>query len=74
MIPPSASPVRRGLLEKQGVCLPPVYAGEVERVELEDEHGPVEFWLLPFLKPGDERRFFPDEESATTIRPRCVRC
>lgn len=52
----------QGLLEKQGVCLPPVYAGEVEQVELEDEHGPVEFWLLPFLKPGDVRRFFPDEE------------
>ena len=52
----------QGLLEKQGVCLPPVYAGEVERVELEDEHGPVKFWLLPFLKPGDVRRFFPDEE------------
>lgn len=52
----------QGLLEKQGVCLPPVYAGEVERVELEDEHGPVEFWLLPFLKPSDVRRFFPDEE------------
>lgn len=52
----------QGLLEKQGVCLPPVYAGAVERVELEDEHGPVEFWLLPFLKPGDVRRFFSDEE------------
>lgn len=52
----------QGLLEKQGVCLPPVYAGEVERVKLEDEYGPVEFWLLPFLKPGDVRRFFPDEE------------
>ena len=52
----------QGLLEKQGVCLPPVYEGEVERVELEDELGPVEFWLLPFLKPGDVRRFFPDEE------------
>lgn len=52
----------QGLLEKQGVCLPPVYAGKVERVELEDDHGPVEFWLLPFLKPGDVRRFFPDEE------------
>lgn len=52
----------QGLLEKQGVCLPPVYEGEVERVELEDEHGSVEFWLLPFLKPGDVRRLFPDEE------------
>ena len=52
----------QGLLEKQGVCLPPVYAGTVERVELEDEHGPVEFWLLPLLKPGAGRRFFPEED------------
>ena len=32
----------QGLLEKQGVCLPPVYAGEVERVELEDELFPLQ--------------------------------
>ncbi len=50
------------LLSHQGVSFPPVYAGEVERVVLTDEHGDVSFWLLPFLKPGDVRRFFPDEE------------
>ena len=39
-----------------------MYAGEVERVVLEDEWGDVAFWLLPFLKPGDVRRYFPDGE------------
>ena len=52
----------QGLLANQGVCFPPVFAGEVERVALPDEHGEVVFWLLPFLKPGDVRRFFPDEQ------------
>lgn len=52
----------QGLLESRGVCFPPVYAGEVERVVLEDEWGDVAFWLLPFLKPGDVRRYFPDVE------------
>ena len=50
------------LLEAQGVWFPPVYEGAVEHVEFADEHGPVVFWLVPFLKPGDVRRFFPDAE------------
>ncbi len=50
------------LLSHQGVSFPPVYAGQVERVVLQDEFGDVVFWLLPFLKPGDVRRFFPDVE------------
>lgn len=52
----------QGLLAHQGVCFPPVYAGSIERIELHDEHGPVAFWLLPFVKPGDVRRFFPERE------------
>ena len=52
----------QGLLESQGVCFPPVFAGEVTAVELEDEYGSVSFWLLPFLKPGDVRRYFPEIE------------
>ena len=50
------------LLSHQGVSFPPVYAGQIERVVLEDEFGDVAFWLLPFLKPGDVRRHFPDAE------------
>ena len=52
----------QGLLAAKGVRLPPVYSGEIQEVVLEDEYGPVSFWLLPFLKPGDVRRFFPDVE------------
>lgn len=50
----------QGLLANQGVCFPPVFSGSVEKVVLEDEQGPVVFWLVPFLKPGDVRRFFPE--------------
>ena len=52
----------QGLLARQGVCFPPVFDGAVEKVVLEDEHGPVAFWPIPFLKPGDVRRFFPERE------------
>ena len=52
----------QGLLAAQGVCFPPVFAGSACRVDLEDEYGAVAFWLLPFLKPGDVRRFFAERE------------
>lgn len=53
----------QGLLEHQGVFFPPVYdGGSLEHVTLSDEHGDVECWLIPFLKPGDVRRHFPDLE------------
>ncbi len=49
------------LMEGRGVYIAPVYHGEVSPVTLEDERGPVDFWLLPFLKPAHIRRFFPEE-------------
>ena len=52
----------QGLLARQGVCFPPVFDGTVECVTLDDDYGPVKVWLLPFLKPGDVRRFFPQED------------
>ena len=52
----------QGLLSSRGVCFPPTFAGSVTNVVLEDEHGEVVVWLLPFLKPGDVRRFFPESE------------
>lgn len=50
------------LMEGRGVHIAPVYHGEVAPVTLEDIHGPVDFWLLPFLKPAHLRRFFPEED------------
>lgn len=52
----------QGLLAHQGVSFPPLFNGSVQKVLLEDEHGEVAFWLLPFLKPGDVRRFFPERD------------
>lgn len=40
----------------------PVYDGAVLPVTLRDDYGPVNFYLLPFLKPAAVRRFFPDRE------------
>ena len=50
------------LMEGAGVHLSPVYAGSVRPVVLSDEYGPVNFYLLPFIKPAHVRRFFPEQE------------
>ncbi len=50
------------LMDKSGIHMSPVYNGVVEPVELGDEFGIVSFYMLPFLKPANVRRFFEDEE------------
>ena len=49
------------LLERAGVYLSPVYDGTVTTVRQKDEFGTVCIHLLPFLKPVQVRRFFPEE-------------
>lgn len=49
------------LMEKAGVYLSPVYDGTVATVSQKDEFGTVCFHLLPFLKPAQVRRFYPEE-------------
>ena len=53
------------LMEGSGIHLSPVYSGKVEPVVLEDAYGPVNVYLLPFLKPAHVRRYFPEEEIGT---------
>ena len=48
------------LMEDRGVHISPVYDGNVASISLEDDHGVVDFWLLPFLKPAHVKRYFPD--------------
>lgn len=50
------------LMRGAGIHVAPVYRGQVEPVTLEDEHGSVRFWLLPFLKPAHVRRFYPEAQ------------
>ena len=40
-----------GLLDAGGVYVSPVYDGAPRRVDFEDEHGVVQFHLLPFISP-----------------------
>lgn len=60
------SPERIGyasdLLSRQGLFLSPAFDGTVRHFQLEDEHGPVVFWLIPFLRPSTVRYFFPDAQ------------
>lgn len=48
------------LMAPSGVFLSPVYGGTVEPVTLSDAFGDVRFYLLPFVKPSNVRRFYAD--------------
>ena len=48
------------LIKQSGIHISPVYDGKVEPVTLHDEFGPVDFWLLPFVKPAHVRRHYQD--------------
>lgn len=48
------------LMGDSGVRLAPVYDGAVKPDILEDAHGPVHIYMLPFVKPAHVRRFFPE--------------
>ena len=50
------------LMDASGIHLSPVFDGRVIPISLTDEHGVVDIYMLPFVKPVVVRRFFPDEE------------
>lgn len=50
------------LINAAGIHLAPVYNGVVEPITLSDEYGPVNVYMLPFIKPAHVRGFFPDTE------------
>lgn len=53
------------LMAGSGIHVAPVYQGRVDPILLEDQYGPVNIYLLPFLKPAQVRRWFPDREIAS---------
>lgn len=55
-----------GALKKSGLHVSPAYRGVVEPVTLTDADGPVDIWMLPFVKAATVRACFPDEEIADT--------
>ena len=50
------------IMDASGIHLSPVYNGTVEPIQMKDEHGVANVYMLPFIKPGHVRRFYEDEE------------
>lgn len=51
------------LMHGSGIHMSPVYNGEINPEVFTDEHGVVNIYMLPFIKPAHVRRFFPDEKT-----------
>lgn len=50
------------IMKIAGTYLSPVYNGTVEPIVLTDEFGEINVYMLPFIKPSNVRRFYPDSE------------
>lgn len=50
------------IMKKSGVYMSPVYEGTTAPTVLSDEYGDFGVYMLPFIKPMNVRRFFPDTE------------
>ncbi len=53
------------LYREAGLYMAAIPSKKLARVTLEDQWGPVDFFLLPYLTPGDGRTLFPQEEIRT---------
>jgi exonuclease SbcD len=49
-------------MDEEGIHLSPVYNGDVKPITLSDEHGKLNVYMLPFIKPMHVKRFFEDEQ------------
>lgn len=61
------------LMDSAGIYLSPVYNGDIEPVSIEDEHGPVDVFMLPFIKPVHVRKAFSDEAESIVSYTDAVR-
>lgn len=53
------------LMDKSGVYMSPVYDGDTKAIRLDDEYGIVSVFMLPFIKPVNARKYFPDKNIVT---------
>lgn len=50
------------LFMDNGVYIEGIFQGKLRCVSFDDEYGHINIYMLPFLKPADVRRYFPDHE------------
>ena len=55
-----------GPLTESGLHISPVYRGQIKPVTLADAAGPVDVWMLPFIKAASVRPYFPNESISST--------
>lgn len=48
------------VLEKSRVFISPVFNGNIEKVELQDQFGIINFYLLPYIRPINVKRVYKD--------------
>ena len=53
------------LIRSSGVYVSERFEGRVQSLRLSDEYGPINICMLPFLRPAQVRRFYPDERIAS---------
>lgn len=51
--------------KRQGIYISPVFDGQVSKIEMDDEYGRVNVYLLPFIKPVHVKRYFEETEIET---------
>ena len=45
------------LMDQSGIHISPVYSGKIEPFAMKDEHGIINVYMLPFVKPAHVKRF-----------------
>lgn len=50
------------LIDASGIHISPAYGGDVRPLSLADGYGKVNIYMLPFIKPANVRRYFPEEQ------------
>lgn len=53
------------IMEENQIHIAGTFRGQLDKVTLMDEHGPLNIYLLPFIKPAMVRRFYPDDKIET---------
>ena len=53
------------IMSKAGFYISPTYRGDVKSVRLEDEFGPINIYLLPFIRPSHVRHYHEDADVTT---------
>lgn len=49
------------IFEDEGLYIESKYNGRLKKVKLEDEYGPLNIYMLPFIKPVEVKKFFEDD-------------